>query len=169
MSAALGNEARQLLESLSTEASDLPILTRADLSSVSDLLQVVGSSAAGLYVSSPTPAPQDLSRSGRRWLQRFAASQPGVAVPSSALAAATASQVALQAIGKSNGTRSAVFAALLRSSIAGGFMPDLTFTAANELARTRPRPIWRIVGLSDLDPSVPADFQGAVFVGSTTG
>jgi ABC-type branched-subunit amino acid transport system substrate-binding protein len=167
LSAALGSEAAQLLQALRAATADLPILTRADLASVSELVEVVGRPAAGLYVSSPAPASQSLSRSGRRWLQQFALSRPAAGVPSSAVPAAAATQVALQAIGKSNGTRSGVFSALVGSSVAGGFIPGLTFTAANELAHA-PVTVWRVVGASDPDPSVPTDFQGAVFVATIT-
>jgi ABC-type branched-subunit amino acid transport system substrate-binding protein/tRNA A-37 threonylcarbamoyl transferase component Bud32 len=166
MSAPLGKETTQVLEALRARLdANVPVLIRGDLASVSDLQHLLGPSSIGLYVSSPNPAPADLTQTGRRWLQRFAWSHPGNGVPSTAISAATATQSVIQAIGRSNGTRSAVFSALLGSSVAAGITPTLKFTASNEPAAPRVA-IWRITGPSDLDASVPTDFQGAQFVTS---
>jgi tRNA A-37 threonylcarbamoyl transferase component Bud32 len=161
VSAPFGNETAELLIALRSVAPSLPILTRGDLTPVGDLVRLPRST--GIFVSSVTPAPQNLSRAGRRWLQQFALSQPAASVPTSALAAAAATKAALAAIGRSNGTRSAVFTQLYNASVPTGYLPGFAFNDRNELAHPTV-PIWRIVGSSSADPSIPADFLGATYV-----
>jgi tRNA A-37 threonylcarbamoyl transferase component Bud32 len=137
----------------------VPFLTRADLMPVDGLRAIFGEAAVGMYVSSLSPAPRALSSNGRRWLRRFALSQPGAAVPTSAPVAAQATQAVMQAITRSDGTRSSVLSSLAAGPVADSILSDFSFTPQGEAEGTSIA-VWRVLPPASFAPNLPTDFQG---------
>jgi ABC-type branched-subunit amino acid transport system substrate-binding protein len=86
-----------------------------------------------------------LPPAGARFVQRFARSQPGVTIESFAVAAAQATDVMLDAIARSDGTRASVVRQLFSTRIEHGELGRIRFDARGDL-RAAPVTILRVVG-----------------------
>jgi YVTN family beta-propeller protein len=104
------------------------LLTSETFIPVAQLFHYAGTAARSLYISSPLAPAGPLPPAGRQFLTRFAATQHGKAVNPAALYAAQATELMIDAIARSNGTRSSVARALLhtcaRNAIIGDFCVD---------------------------------------------
>ncbi len=129
---------------------------------IPDLLSRAGSAAHGMYVSVAGVANNDLPPRGRRLLEELeAASGPKASSPSTAVAAAQATEILLEAIARSEGTRSSVTRELRRTSIEEGILGNIRFDEYGDLVEG-PVTIFRVVGKRQRNSSSPPQFLGAV-------
>jgi DNA-binding SARP family transcriptional activator/ABC-type branched-subunit amino acid transport system substrate-binding protein len=104
----------------------------------------LGDDARGIHASYQGMPVQRLGAAGQRFVDEFGATQPGGVVTAEAVHAAQATEVLLDAIARSDGSRASVTEALLATDLKGGFTGDVSFDADGDV---RPRPI-QIVRLS---------------------
>jgi hypothetical protein len=96
------------------------------------LVQRAGRAALGTYVSLPGVVTQRLSPAGARFVERFGRTQAGSPVVPSAVYAAQATEVLLDAIRRSDGTRSSVVEELFRTRVSDGLLGSFSFDRNGE-------------------------------------
>jgi YVTN family beta-propeller protein len=115
----LGGLLRDLREAV---GPDVAIIGPLSLTPVAQLFADAGSAARGVLITSPGLTPQELGAQGTRFVRGFGATHPG-GVTNFAVYAAAATEVLLDAIARSDGTRASVVRALshtrLRDSVLG--------------------------------------------------
>jgi branched-chain amino acid transport system substrate-binding protein len=116
---------------------DLLILGPDSFNIGAELFAALGPAARGVHVSTPGLPLQRLGPAGRRFVDEFGATQPGGIVTLDAVYAAQATEVLLDAIARSDGTRASVTRALLATRIEDGLIGDISFDADGDV---RPRP-----------------------------
>ena len=116
--------------------------TEAELSG-EELFAGLGPAARGIHISTPGVPLQRLGPAGRRFVDEFGATQPGGIVTLDAVYAAQATEVLLDAIARSDGSRASVTRALLATRIEDGLIGDVSFDADGDV-RPRPYVIVRI-------------------------
>jgi branched-chain amino acid transport system substrate-binding protein len=92
------------------------------------LIQQAGAAAEGVVVSVPVVDPARLPPTGRRFVEAFEQAIEGQAAPTSA-ATAQATEVLLDAIAASDGTRASVTRNLLRTRVKNGILGSFEFDA----------------------------------------
>jgi branched-chain amino acid transport system substrate-binding protein len=102
---------------------DVRILAPDGFSDFKALKQDVGAPAEGIVVSVPAVPAERLAPSGRRFVEDFEEAIGGVSSPH-AITAAQATQVLLDAIAASDGTRSSVTRNLFRTDVEDGILGD---------------------------------------------
>jgi DNA-binding SARP family transcriptional activator/ABC-type branched-subunit amino acid transport system substrate-binding protein/DNA-binding beta-propeller fold protein YncE len=129
---------------------------------IPDLLSSAGPAAQGMYVSVFGVANNELPRRGRRLLEELeAASGREPSSPSTALYAAQATEILLDAIARSDGTRSSVTRELRRTSVEDGILGNIRFDPNGDLVEA-PVTIFRVVGKRRGNSSSLPEFRGAV-------
>jgi DNA-binding SARP family transcriptional activator/ABC-type branched-subunit amino acid transport system substrate-binding protein/DNA-binding beta-propeller fold protein YncE len=129
---------------------------------VPDLLEAAGPAARGMYLSLSGVLNGELPPPGRRFLEEFEATRAGEPSPSpSAAYAAQAAEILLDAIARSDGTRSSVTRELRGTTVEDGILGDIRFDEYGDLV-AGPVTIFRVVGKGR--PSLPGfgDFEDAV-------
>jgi DNA-binding SARP family transcriptional activator len=101
---------------------DLLILGPDSFDTGEELVAGLGPASRGIYFSSPGVPLQRLGAAGRRFVGEFGATQPGGIVTLDALYTAQATEVLLDAIARSDGTRASVSRALLATRIKDGLI-----------------------------------------------
>jgi len=115
-----------------------------------------------MYVSVFGVANQELPQRGRRLLRELeAASGRKPNSPSTAVYAAQATEILLDAIARSNGTRSSVTRELRRTSVKNGILGNIRFDQNGDLVEA-PVTIFRVVGKRRGNSSNLPEFRGAV-------
>jgi DNA-binding SARP family transcriptional activator/ABC-type branched-subunit amino acid transport system substrate-binding protein/DNA-binding beta-propeller fold protein YncE len=115
--------------------ADFPALTAA-----------AGPAAKGMYVGYAGLPDRKLPPTGRRFLEQFEEAHPGLRTPDfSAAYAAHATEILLDAIARSNGTRPSVARELRRTRIEGGMLGDIRFDRNGDLVEA-PVTIFRVAG-----------------------
>jgi branched-chain amino acid transport system substrate-binding protein len=114
---------------------EVPILAPEFLP-IADLFDAAGPAAGGTYVSLIGLTSDGLPPSGRSYLRRFAAVQPGGQADVSTVYAAQAAEALLAAIARSDGTRASVTRQLLRTRIPHGLTGDVTVGPSGDLRRS---------------------------------
>ena len=100
---------------------------------VSKLEQYAGPAAAGIYLTTDTAPYSVLTKRGQAWVLQFAATQrTGTASPH-VPHAAQATEVLLDAIARSDGTRSGVTKGLRSVRVTDGILPDFAFTSVGDI------------------------------------
>jgi ABC-type branched-subunit amino acid transport system substrate-binding protein len=141
---------------------DVALMATDWFSTIPDLLSRAGSAAQGMYVSVTGVANKDLPRRGRRLLEELeAASGRKPSSPSTAVYAAQATEILLDAIARSEGTRSSVTRELRRTSVEEGILGNIRFDQNGDLVEG-PVTIFRVVGKRQRNSSSPPEFRGAV-------
>jgi branched-chain amino acid transport system substrate-binding protein len=113
---------------------------------VPDLIEAAGPAAQGMYLSVYGVPNGELPRRGRQFLDEFEATQAGEPSPSySAAYAAQAAEILLDAIARSDGTRSSVTEELRRTTVEDGILGDIRFDEYGDLVEG-PVTIFRVVG-----------------------
>jgi branched-chain amino acid transport system substrate-binding protein len=79
-----------------------------------------------------------LGAAGRRFVKRFAATQPDGSVTAAAVYAAEAAEIVLDAIARSDGTRAGVAHALRATRVSQGLVGPVRFDARGDVV---PRPV----------------------------
>lgn len=105
----------------------MQILTNWTALPVNPLFQYAGSAARGVIIATSEVANGPLDPAGRQFLTRFAATQRHAQVNPSALYAAQATEMMLQAISHSNGARQSVTRALLATCVQNGILGSFCF------------------------------------------
>jgi branched-chain amino acid transport system substrate-binding protein len=129
---------------------------------ISNLMHMTGPAAVGMYVSIAGRPNDRLPPAGRRFVDAFAATQANPRVPSYAAAyAAQSTEILLDAIAHSDGTRASVTKQLFASKVGGGILGSFAFTHDGDMTPT-PFTIFRVVGGNRPSTTDISDFTGAV-------
>ena len=141
---------------------DVALMASDYFSTIPDLLARAGPAAQGMYVSVFGVANTDLPRRGRHLLSELeTASGRKSTSPSTALYAAQATEILLDAIARSDGTRSSVTRELRRTSVEEGILGRIRFDENGDPVEA-PVTIFRVVGKRQRNRSSPPEFRGAV-------
>jgi branched-chain amino acid transport system substrate-binding protein len=126
---------------------------------VPDVLKRAGPAARGLYVTtSDLPRTDlDVSRAAERFISDFGAED----APGFVLEAAQAAELVMQAIARSDGTRSSVLKELQASRVKDGLLGSFRFDRNGDISPASV-PILRITGSTPPGAGLPSSFQGAV-------
>jgi DNA-binding SARP family transcriptional activator/ABC-type branched-subunit amino acid transport system substrate-binding protein/streptogramin lyase len=129
---------------------------------VPDLLEAAGPAARGTYLSVYGMPNSELPPPGKRFLEEFEATRAGEPSPSNSAAyAAQAAEILLDAIARSDGTRSSVTRELRGTTVEDGILGDINFDENGDLMEG-PVTIDRVVGKGDPN-SLDGFYKGAVF------
>ena len=127
---------------------------------VPDLIEAAGPAARGMYFSVYGVPNGELPPPGKRFLEEFEATRAGEPSPSySAAYAAQAAEILLDAIARSDGTRSSVTEELRRTTVEDGILGDIRFDENGDLVEG-PFTIFRVVGKGR--PGLGPGDEGAV-------
>ena len=125
------------------------------------LVQAAGPAADGMYISYPGRPNADLPPAGLAVIRDFGATQPGnVVVSYSASQAAQATEVLLDAIAGSDGTRASVERRLLAARGRGGILGSFRFDANGDIDPAAVT-IFRVRGGNRPNSTLLTDFEGA--------
>jgi branched-chain amino acid transport system substrate-binding protein len=91
------------------------------------LVDKAGPAAVGTYVSLAGIVNDHLPAAGARFVERFSQTQPGVEVEPTAVYAAQATEVLLDAIARSDGSRASVLDELFRTRVSSGLLGSFAF------------------------------------------
>ena len=105
----------------------IELLTNWTALPVEPLFHLAGSAAHGVIIATSEVPNGPLDPAGRQFITRFAATQHHAPVNPSALYAAQATEVMLDAIAHSNGTRQSVTRALLATCVHNGILGSFCF------------------------------------------
>jgi branched-chain amino acid transport system substrate-binding protein len=130
-------------------------------SPVPDLLEILGRDALGMYVSSTWAAPGPLGRAGQRFVREFASTQAGPSIQPFVLESAQAAETLLEAIARSDGTRSSVLRKLRALTVRDGILGSFRFDGNGDKAPGTIT-IYRITGKTPPGAKLGSDLQGAV-------
>jgi branched-chain amino acid transport system substrate-binding protein len=123
------------------------------------LERVAGRAARGVFFGYTGITTANLPPAGARFVERFARTQPGVEIESFAVYAAQATEVMLDAIARSDGTRASLLDQVFRTRLQGSLIGDVAFDARGDTRTTRVT-VLRVVGGGSAASSI-ASAQGA--------
>jgi branched-chain amino acid transport system substrate-binding protein len=127
---------------------------------VPDLVEAAGPAARGMYLSVYGLPHGELPPPGKEFLEDFEGARAGEPSPSySAAYAAEAAEILLDAIARSDGTRSSVVRELHRTTVEDGILGDIRFDEYGDLVEG-PVTIFRVVGKGH--PGLLPGYEGAV-------
>jgi DNA-binding SARP family transcriptional activator/ABC-type branched-subunit amino acid transport system substrate-binding protein len=130
------------------------------------LSRQAGSAADGAYLSISGLTTNSFPPRGRRFANGLRATLPGVEIEPSAIYTAEATQVLIEAIARSDGTRAGVLDELFRTSLRRGFTGAVRFDERGDIVAP-PTTILRITQSSDQLPEFPgARFERVVRTGA---
>jgi branched-chain amino acid transport system substrate-binding protein len=92
--------------------------------------------ARGTYLGFTGVLPGALPTAAATWARRFGAAQPGAIIEPSAVYAAQAAEVLLDAIARSDGTRRSVVEELFRTRVEGGLLGTFGFDANGDISES---------------------------------
>lgn len=110
-----------------------------------DAMEVVGRDAVGMYVAVAGQPPGELGPAGRSFERSFRRGRPERPIPPYVLEAAQATEVVLQAIARSDGTRASVLRELRALEIEHGILGSFHFDRNGDITPS-PITIYRITG-----------------------
>jgi DNA-binding SARP family transcriptional activator/ABC-type branched-subunit amino acid transport system substrate-binding protein len=123
------------------------------------LEKVAGPAARGVFVGATGVTPSQLPPAGARFAARFARTQPGAEVESVAVYAAQATEVMLDAIARSDGTRASLLGQVFRTRLRGSLIGDVAFDSRGDALTPRVT-VLRVVGGGSVSGSFATE-QGA--------
>jgi branched-chain amino acid transport system substrate-binding protein len=139
----LDTQGAEVLEALHGRLGDGPLRLLPDgFTPTPFLAERAGVAAEGAYLSVPGLLPESLRAAGRRFVRRFAPTQPGADVEPSAVYAAESTAVMLDAIARSDGSRPSVLSELFATR-RRGLLGDLAFDDNGDV-RSAPVTILRM-------------------------
>ena len=109
------------------------------------LVEQAGDAALGVYVSVGGVVTERLPQGGARFVERFGKTQAGAGIEPSSVYAAQATEVLLDAIARSDGTRPSVVDELFRTRITGGLLGSFGFDRNGDITES-PVTIVRVRG-----------------------
>ncbi len=107
------------------------------------LVARAGEAAHGVYVSFAGAVTEGLPPAGARFVRRFAQTQAGAEIEPSAVYAAQATEVLLDAIARSDGTRGSILRALFATRVTDGLLGSFGFDANGDITES-PTTILRV-------------------------
>jgi ABC-type branched-subunit amino acid transport system substrate-binding protein len=111
---------------------DVPIIGQSRLLPVSLLYANTGPAARGVLITNPGLSTATLGDSGKRFVRAFAATQSDGHVNPLAVYAAAATEVLLDAIARSDGTRASVSRALMETRLPDSVIGPLALSRSGE-------------------------------------
>ena len=133
----------------------VPILGPDSFADGPGMLDGLGRDARNVHLSYQGVPLERLGPAGRRFVAEFGATQPGGFVTSDAVYAAQATEILLDAIARSDGSRVAVTRALQATEVTGGLIGDVRFDAGGDIS---PR-TYSIVRLTRKTGTLPSVFD----------
>lgn len=133
-----GRVVRALRDAL---APEVELLLPEGFTPVPLLRKQAGAAAEGAYLAVSSALPE----ASHGFVRRFGVTQPGLKVEPSAVLAAQATTVVLDAIARSDGTRASVVDALFETRLDSSLLGDVAFDAGGDLRRT-PGKVVRVGG-----------------------
>ena len=112
------------------------LLGPSGLTPVSLLVRSSERAALGMYLSLAGVVTEGLPPAGARWARRFGETQSGVPVEPPAVYAAQATEVLLDAIARSDGTRASVVRELFATSVTDGLLGSFGFDANGDISES---------------------------------
>ncbi|MGH3010802.1 MAG: hypothetical protein ACRDMY_02980 [Gaiellaceae bacterium] len=129
----IDTNAARVIRDLRARLSDrVDLLAPDGLTPLPLLLRRAGPAAVGTYVSLTGIVTDRVPPAG----QRFARTQAGVEVEPSAVYTAQATEVLLDAIGRSDGTRSSIVEELFRTRVSGGLLGTFEFDENGDVSES---------------------------------
>ena len=129
----IGSNGARLIADIRAGAPGLTLIAPAGFTPISSVVKGAGGAAEGLYVSAAGLPLDKLPPAGRRFARKFAQAEGLLSVDPAAVYAAAATDVLLQAITDSNGTRASVAAHLLEVKLDRGVVGAIAFDASGDL------------------------------------
>jgi DNA-binding SARP family transcriptional activator/ABC-type branched-subunit amino acid transport system substrate-binding protein/streptogramin lyase len=121
---------RQLRAALGPDVS----VSAPDAFQLDDLFKLAGTAAEGLYVTVYGVPNDQLPPRGKQFLEAFAATRGGDAGPDAAASyGAQATEILLDAIARSDGTRGSVTEQLRQTNVRGGILGDVSWDGNGDL------------------------------------
>ncbi len=125
---------------------DVALIASDGFADFPSLIEAAGPAATGMYVGYYGIPNGALPPAGRRFLQAFEASRGGEPSPDfSATYGAQAAEILLDAIARSDGTRTSVTRELFRTTVEDGILGDIRFDEHGDLVEG-PFTIYRVAG-----------------------
>jgi branched-chain amino acid transport system substrate-binding protein len=115
---------------------DVDLLGPAGLSPVPLLMKKSRGAARGTFLGFSGVLPESLPPAAARWASRFGATQRGAAIEPSAVYAAQATEVLLDAISRSDGTRRSVGEELFKTRVTDGLLGSFRFDANGDVTES---------------------------------
>jgi ABC-type branched-subunit amino acid transport system substrate-binding protein len=115
-----------------------------------------------MYISTTAVGVQQLTPAGRRFVREFAASQSGGALSDYVLETAQAAEALLEAISRSDGSRTSVLKELRATEVRGGILGSFHFDANGDKVPGTIA-IYRITRKMPPGANFPPERQGTVF------
>ena len=144
MGGLIDTNAGRVLRDLRGRLSDgVDVLGPAGLAPVPTLMKKSKGAARGTYLSLSGLLPESLPPAAAQWTTRFKATQPGADDDPAAVYAAQATEVLLDAIARSDGTRRSVLDELFRTRVVDGLLGSFRFDANGDISES-PMTIVRI-------------------------
>lgn len=112
------------------------LLAPGGLTPVPLLMKKSKGTARGTYLSFAGVLPESLPPAAAHWATRFGATQRGAEVQPSAVYAAQATEVLLDAIARSDGTRRSVVEELFRTRVTDGLLGSFRFDANGDVSES---------------------------------
>lgn len=112
------------------------LLGPSGLTPVSLLVESSDRAALGMYLSLAGVVTEGLPPAGARWAKRFGETQSGVPVEPSAVYAAQATEVLLDAIARSDGTRASVVRELFETRVTDGLLGSFGFDPNGDISES---------------------------------
>jgi ABC-type branched-subunit amino acid transport system substrate-binding protein len=116
--------------------ASVDVLGPDGLTPLSILVHRAGRAAFGTHVSLPGVVTGRLPPTGNRFVREFGRTQAGVKVDPSSVYAAQATEVLLEAIARSDGTRASIVRELFRTRIRNGLLGTFGFDANGDVTES---------------------------------
>ena len=130
------NAARIVRDLRARLGSSVDVLAPDGLTPLSLFVARAGEAAHGSFVSLAGAVTERLPPAGSRFVERFGATQPGVLVEPPAVYAAQATEVLLDAIARSDGTRASVVEELFRTRVRDGLLGSFAFDHNGDISES---------------------------------
>jgi branched-chain amino acid transport system substrate-binding protein len=140
----VSNGGGTLIQDLRSAAPNVTILAPDGFAPVSDVVQLAGGYADGMYVTVAGLPVDRLPRAGRRFVTAFEQSENTLSVDPYAVYAAEAVDVVVAAIAASDGTRSDIGSRLFDVRIRHGLLGPVGFDANGDLT-SNPISVYKVV------------------------
>ena len=115
---------------------DVDLVGPSGLTGVPQLMKSSRGSALGMYLSFPGVLLEALPRAGVSWVERFRETQGRAPIEPSAVYAAQATEVLLDAIARSDGTRASVVRELFETHITDGLLGTFGFDQNGDISES---------------------------------
>ena len=153
----LDTNAAQVVRDLRAElGTETDLMGPDGLTPLPLLVRGAGAAAHGVLVALPGVVTEALPPEGDEFVRRFARTQPGAVIEPSAVYAAQATEVLLDALARSDGTRASVLDALFTTEIRDGLLGDFSFDERGDISES-PVTILRVTRGGDSNDVASAE------------